>query len=208
MSEYINALILTYTAFVFAVLSPGPNVFGVLSTSLEKGRKAGALFGIGIAFGSLTWATLSVLGLTQIIAKYSILLLFVKVFGGCYLLYLAFKAFKSSKALAETKLTSIDVPKPNRYFASGYLLMMTNPKAALAWIAIVSLSTFSNAPVWVPVAAISGTFSLSVVIHISYAIIFTNKGFVKFYEKSRSKILKVFSVVYGGLGLKLLSSAN
>jgi len=208
MAEYINALILTYIAFVFAVLSPGPNIFGVLNTSLEKGRKAGVLFGIGIAFGSLSWATLSVLGLTQIIAKYSILLFFIKVFGGCYLLYLAFKAFKSSIAIAETKVASMGASKSNHYFSGGYLLMMTNPKAALAWVAIVSLSTFSNAPIWVPIAAILGTFSLSIAIHISYAFIFTNKVFVIFYEKSRSIILKVFSIVYGGLGLKLLSSAN
>ena len=208
MAEYINALILTYIAFVFAVLSPGQNVFGVLNVSLEKGRKAGVLFGLGIAFGSLTWATLSVLGLTQVIAKFSIVLLLVKIIGGCYLLYLAFKSFKSSKEISSKELASVGTSKVDRYFSGGYLLMMTNPKAALAWVAIVSLSTFNNAPSWVPIAAILGTFSLSVTIHISYAFIFTNKAFVRFYERARSKILKVFSAVYGGLGLKLLSSTS
>ena len=207
MAEYISALILTYIAFIFAVLSPGPNVFGVLSTSLEKGRSAGVLFGIGIAFGSLTWATFSVLGLTQVIAQYAMLLLLIKVFGGCYLMYLAYKAFKSSKNVVDVDIRKVKKSSKRRHFQAGYLLMMTNPKAALAWVAIVSLSTYNNAPVWVPLAAILGTFTLSMTIHILYAFIFTNKGFLHFYGKSRSKILKVFSVVYGGLGIKLLSSS-
>ena len=206
--EYIHALILTYTAFIFAVLSPGPNVFGVLNISLEKGRAAGMLFGAGIAFGSLTWATLSVLGLTQVVAKYAVVLFLVKVLGGCYLMYLAFKSFQSSKIVVSNNAIQVQNLAPKRYFTGGYALMMTNPKAALAWVAIVSLSTFENAPAWVSVAAIVGTFSLSVIIHIAYASVFSNKSFVQFYQKSRSRILKTFSVVYGGLGLKLLFSAN
>ena len=208
MVEYINALLLTYTAFIFAVLSPGPNVFGVLTISLEKGKAAGLLFGLGIAFGSLTWATLSVLGLTQIIAKYAELLFMIKVFGGCYLIYLAINAYKSAKIEAPDRTSKTHGIIPKRYFTGGYALMMTNPKAALAWVAIVSLSTFNNAPAWVSIAAIVGTFTLSVIIHVAYASIFSSRSFVRFYRKSRSKILKIFSVVYGGLGLKLLSSTN
>ncbi|TCS35201.1 LysE family translocator [Reinekea marinisedimentorum] len=208
MVEYINALLLTYTAFIFAVLSPGPNVFGVMNISLEKGKAAGLLFGLGIAFGSLTWATLSVLGLTQIIAKYAELLFLIKVFGGVYLIHLAIKAYKSSKTEIPSNSSKTHDLLSKQYFAGGYTLMMTNPKAALAWVAIVSLSTFNNAPAWVSIAAITGTFSLSVIIHVAYASIFSSRPFVRYYRKSRSKILKVFSIVYGGLGMKLLSTTN
>lgn len=208
MAEYIQALIFTYIAFIFAVLSPGPNVLGVLNTSLEKGRVAGIFFGVGIAFGSLSWATLSVLGLTHIISKYSFLLIAIKILGGFYLLFLAYKAFNSSRDIEPFYVGSVEEVKSERYFFNGYLLMMTNPKAAMAWVAIVSLSTFSNAPFWVPISAIIGTFSLSLLIHTVYAIIFSNSAFVAFYSKSRNGILKVFSAVYGSLGIKLLASTK
>jgi threonine/homoserine/homoserine lactone efflux protein len=207
MTEYIHGLLLTYVAFTFAVLSPGPNVFGVLNVSLEKGKAAGTLFGIGIAFGSLTWATLSVLGLTQFISQYAVLLLLLKVFGGLYLIYLALKAYISSKTTNKGLIPDIDLIS-TRYFTGGYALMMTNPKAALAWVAIVSLSTYSDAPIWVPMAAIAGTFVLSILIHVAYATVFSNGSFVSFYRRSRSRILKVFAFIYVGLGLKLLASAN
>lgn len=208
MAEYLQALMLTYTAFIFAVLSPGPNVFGVLNTTLEKGRTAGMLFGLGIAFGSLTWAAFSVIGLTQVVAKYSMLLTLIKILGGCYLLYLAFRAFKSSKEVVPFNVNQVPGNRSKRSLLSGYLLMMTNPKAALAWVAIVSMSTFSGAPAWVSLAAVFGTFILSVLIHISYALIFGNRLFIDFYSKAREGLLKTFSVVYGGLGLKLLTSTN
>jgi threonine/homoserine/homoserine lactone efflux protein len=207
MGEYINALILTYIAFVFAVLSPGPNVLGVLSTSLERGRSAGIFFGVGIAFGSLTWATFSVLGLSQVIAKYTLFLVIIKIFGGCYLMLLAFKAFKSSRNVMSINTINVKQSRSSEHFKAGYLLMMSNPKAALAWISIVSLSTFNNAPTWVPIAAVLGTFTLSLLIHIFYAFLFANREFVKFYGKSRSKILMIFSVVYCALGIKLLTTA-
>jgi len=208
MTDYIYGLLFTYLAFIFAVLSPGPNIFGILNITLEKGRSAGFLFGFGIALGSLTWASLSVLGLTQLIAQFGYLLFIVKILGGGYLLYLAYMAFNSSKQNLLGSLNSNNTDRPKKYLLRGYLLMMTNPKAAMAWIALVSLSTFSGAPLWVPLAAVLGTFLLSIVIHTTLACVFSNNSFLTYYSKARSRILKAFAIVYGGLGIKLLTSAD
>lgn len=205
MTEYTTALLMTYVAFLFAVLSPGPNMLGILNIALERGRVAGVFMGFGIALGSLTWATLTVVGLTQFIAKNGYLLQLIKILGGLYLLYLAYMAFKSSGK--ELKVTPEVASQGVRsYFLRGYLLMMTNPKAALAWVAIVSLTTFSSGPLWLSVAAVSGTFSISVVVHTVFAIAFSNRTFVQQYSLYKSGLQKGFAVVYSGLGVKLLSS--
>lgn len=197
---------MTYIAFLFAVLSPGPNVLGILNVSLEKGRSAGVVMGFGIALGSLTWATLTVVGLTQFIAKYSFLLQLIKILGGLYLLYLAYLAVKSSGG--ELQIAKDEPARSDRnYFLRGYLLMMTNPKAALGWVAIVSLTTFSSGPLWLSIAAVGGTFSISVVVHTIFAIAFSSSAFVQQYALYRRGIQKGFAVVYSGLGVKLLSSS-
>lgn len=217
MHDHIIALLLTYIAFLFAVLSPGPNVLGILNTSLEKGRTAGVVMGVGIAFGSLTWATLTVIGLTQFIAKYSFLLQAVKIMGGLYLLFLAYTALKSSQ-LRHLEFNAKPANQPgnlsrrkhslNGYCLRGYLLMMTNPKAALAWLAIMSLTTFSSGPMWLSVAAVTGTFTISLVAHVLFAIAFSHTSFAASYARYRGYLLKGFSVIYGGLGIKLLSLRN
>lgn len=206
MTEYTTALLMTYLAFLFAVLSPGPNMLGILNVSLEKGRNAGVFMGFGIALGSLTWATLTVVGLTQFIARYSFLLQLIKILGGLYLLYLAYLAFKSSGS--ELQVAVGEPARSDRnYFLRGYLLMMTNPKAALAWVAIVSLTTFSSGPLWLSIAAVGGTFSISVVAHTIFAIAFSSPAFVQQYALYRRGLQKGFAVVYSGLGVKLLSSS-
>lgn len=59
-------------------------------------REAGISLAFGIAVGSLTWATLSVIGLTVIFSEFSLALYVVKILGGAYLLWLAYKSFKSA----------------------------------------------------------------------------------------------------------------
>jgi len=56
-----------------------------MGTSIGAGRKAGTVLALGI-FGSLTWALLT----------YALALTAIKMVGGIYLLWLAYKAFKSA----------------------------------------------------------------------------------------------------------------
>jgi threonine/homoserine/homoserine lactone efflux protein len=49
---------------------------------------------LGVAAGTLTWALLTAIGLSTLLATYASALLFIKIFGGLYLLWLAYKAFR------------------------------------------------------------------------------------------------------------------
>ena len=208
MTDYLAALLMTYMAFLLAILSPGPNILGVLNTSLEQGRAAGVQMGVGIALGSLTWSTLTVVGLTQYVAQYGVVLQIIKVMGGLYLIFLAYQALKSSMHEGQRDKGRAEEAQAGSYFLRGYLLMMTNPKAALAWVAIISLATFSSSPAWLPVALIAGTFTISIVVHVLLAMAFSSKPFAEKYWLCRAGILRGFSAVYGGLGVKLLSSVR
>lgn len=50
---------------------------------------------------------------------------------------------------------------------------MTDPKAALARIATISLGLQPGAPLWVVAVIVGGIFILSVVIHTLYAVTFS-----------------------------------
>lgn len=64
---------------------------------------------------------------------------------------------------------------PITYMVRGYVIQMTNPKAALAWIAIISLGLQEGAPFWVGVMIVVGTFVVSIVVHLTYAAAFSNQ---------------------------------
>ena len=86
------------------------------------------------------------------------------------------------------------------------MIQMSNPKAALAWIAIISLGLQAGGPIWVAVSIVAGTTVLSVVIHCVYAIAFSTTPMVRLYGKARRWIQSTLGAFFAFVGLKLLSS--
>jgi len=207
---YLPGILLAYSAFLLAIASPGPNVLAVIGTSMSVGRSSGIALAMGVATGSFTWAVLTVFGLSAILASYASALIAIKIFGGLYLLWLAYKSFKSaaSKHDIEAKELAGGRRTPLGYLKRGYLIQMTNPKAALAWIAIISLGLRHDAPLWVGAAIVIGTFILSIVIHLLYAVAFSTPVMVKVYGNSRRIIQGVLGTFFALAGLRLLTSRS
>lgn len=207
---YLPGILLAYTAFLLAIASPGPNILAVIGTSMGVGRGSGIALALGVASGSFTWALLTVFGLSALLATYAWALLGIKVFGGAYLLWLAYKTFKSaaSRHDIEAKELAGGRRTPFGYFRRGYIIQMTNPKAALAWIAIISLGLKGGAPHWVGAVIVLGTFALSVGIHVLYALAFSTPVMVRAYGKARRTIQAVLGTFFAFAGLRLLTSRS
>lgn len=199
---------MAYAAFLLAIASPGPNILAVIGTSMSVNRKSGIALALGVATGSFSWAVLTVIGLSAILTKYAIALTAIKVFGGLYLLWLAYKSFKSAASAHDIEANELDGGKrsPLGYAKRGFIIQMTNPKAALAWIAIISLGLTENAPVWVGATIVIGTFVLSVIIHTLYAVAFSTPLMVRMYGKARRGIQATLGAFFAFAGIKLLAS--
>jgi threonine/homoserine/homoserine lactone efflux protein len=208
ISLYLPGIILAYSAFLLAIASPGPNILAVIGTSMGVGRSSGMSLAMGVATGSLTWAVLTVFGLSAILATYASALLAIKIFGGLYLLWLAYKSFKSAASTHDIEAKELAGGRrtPFGYLKRGYIIQMTNPKAALAWIAIISLGLKEGAPLWVGAIIVVGTFLLSVAIHLMYAVAFSTPAMVRLYGKSRRAIQGVLGTFFAFAGLRLLTS--
>ena len=207
---YLPGIILAYTTFFVAIASPGPNILAVLGTSMSAGRKRGIALALGIAAGSFCWAILSVAGLSALLASYAAALRVVKIAGGMYLLWLAYKSFRSaaSKHDLETRTLAGSPRSPMGYVVRGLTIQMTNPKAALAWIAIMSLGLQAGAPAWVAISLVLGTSILSIVIHCLYAVAFSTTLMVRLYSKARRSIQATLGALFAVAGLKLLTSRS
>lgn len=207
-ATYLPGIILAYSAFLLGICSPGPNVLAVMGTSMSVGRTSGVSLAMGIAVGSLTWAVLTAFGLSALLATYASALFAIKLFGGAYLLWLAYKAFKSAAAAHDIEAKELNGGKRTKfgYARRGYIIQMTNPKAALSWIAIISLGLQDGAPIWVAVSIVFGTFILSIICHLLYAIAFSTPLMVRIYGKARRVIQGILGTFFALAGLKLLTS--
>ena len=208
LATYLPGILLAYSVFLVSIMSPGPNILAIMGTSMGVGRSSGLALAMGVATGSMIWATLTALGLTAIIASYAILLTAIKIVGGLFLLWLAYKAFKSAASAHDIDATvSNDEGRGLMgYFFKGLTVQMTNPKAALAWIAIVSLGMQAGAPSWVAIVIVVGTTVLSVICHVLYALVFSTPPMVRVYAKGRRWVQGTLGVLFTFAGLKLLTS--
>ena len=207
---FLPGILLAYSAFLLAIASPGPNILAVIGTSMSVNRRSGMALAMGVATGSFTWALLIVFGLSAILATYASALVAIKIFGGLYLLWLAYESFKSAASSHDIEAKELAGGRrtPLGYFRRGYIIQMTNPKAALAWIAIISLGLRDGAPLWVGAVIVLGTFALSIIIHLLYAVAFSTPVMVRLYGKARRAIQAVLGAFFALAGLRLLASRS
>lgn len=208
ISPYLPGILLAYSAFLLAIASPGPNILAVIGTSMGVGRKSGICLALGVAAGSFGWALLTACGLSTLLVAYAPAITVIRIGGGLYLLWLAYKSLRSAASAHDTEAVTLagGARSPAGYFMRGFVIQMTNPKAALAWIAIISLGLGEEAPLWVGFSIVAGTAILSVIIHCAYAVLFSTPAMVKAYSKARRWIQGTLGAFFAFAGLKLLLS--
>lgn len=203
----LQSFLLAWLGVVAAQASPGPNMFAVAETALGGGRRAALLVVTGIGTGSLVWALLAALGLGALFAAIPVLLTILKFVGGAYLLYIGIRglyaAFKgTSPALQAERAPLTDLAAWRR----GFLVVMTNPKAALMWMAIATFlfgAGLGNGEVLAfgPVVAIS-----ALTIYGFYGWLFSTSLATRGYARFWRWIGAAFGTAFSALGLSLIAS--
>lgn len=130
-------------ATVALAISPGPDNIFVLTQSITNGKKYGLATTAGLISGCLLHTTLLAFGISAIINRNEILFLGIKVFGACYLFYLAYRVYKSE---AMSGLPVNNVPKKGlgKLFWQGFIMNVLNPKVTLFFLAFFPAFLFSN----------------------------------------------------------------
>ncbi len=205
---YLPGILLAMSAFSLALMSPGPNVLAIIGTSIQVGRPQSIAMAVGIGSGTFLWVLLAVVGFTTLVSQFAFVMMALKVLGGAYLIWLGFKSLKSaSKAkLVETSVVNLDSHKA--YFLRGLAVQMTNPKSALANLAIASVGVHAGAPMWVGASIVLGCTAISLIAHVAYAIAFSTQTMVSVYARGRRVLEAAMGTFFCVLGLRLLTDRS
>lgn len=205
----LASLLLAYTAYLIATVSPGPANLAIVATSLRDGRRAGLQLAAGVVLGSLTWGALAALGLSALLLKYAELAEVLRIAGGIFLLWLAARSLRSA-------LRSDHAPAPARvrdpsglaFFSKGLAIHLTNPKSIFAWVAIIAIGVVPGAPAWTAFAIVGGCWVLGIVVFGGYALAFSTPRMAQAYGRFRRIIESATAVVFGVAGVRLLLGAR
>lgn len=198
-------LLLAYAAYFIGTASPGPSNLAIMSIAASHGRKAALMFALGVISGSMFWATVATLGVSAALIAYSQFIIAVKVFGGLYLLWLAFKSGRSALASAAASAVETErTPTLTSVYSRGVMLHLTNPKAILVWVSIVALS--SNSTGSSHSALVAGCAAIGCLVFGGYAVLFSTDSARRLYVRTRRALEGCLAVAFGFAGIKLLAS--
>jgi threonine/homoserine/homoserine lactone efflux protein len=205
----LHHLLLVYTAYIVGAASPGPSNMRIMGVAMHRGRRPALMLAAGVISGSFFWGSIAATGVSAVLTQYAEALTLLKILGGAYLLFLAFKAARSALTSTEKVEREIaDAPALSgwRLYQRGLLMHLTNPKALLGWVATMTLGLGAQATPQTVAVILAGCAVLSVTIFCGYALVFSTAPMIRAYRRARRWIEGTLALVYATAGLKLLYS--
>lgn len=183
MAEYLPQLMLAWSIQLMGVISPGPSVALILGVAVSQGRLPSLITAFGIGCASIILSTTTVLGITAIFAQMADLMTVIRLAGAAYLLWLAWKAFRSMTTRPDLEPREIRQIGAWKAGLTGFGLQLSNPKAILFWLAIASVGGVGDAPPSAILLFIAVAFVISFVGHGGYALLLSSTPFRRLYVR-------------------------
>ncbi|WP_121067403.1 LysE family translocator [Chachezhania antarctica] len=196
-------------AFFIVAVSPGPATLAVSTASAASGRRSAMLFGCGLGAGLGFWGLVAATGLGAILQMTTPLLVALKVFGGLYLLWLAFGSARSAMRKSEAHNSASDnAPvSEGQWFLRGLVLNLSNPKAVVAWMAALSVGLGAESD-WMGVAIATGCcVVIGFAIYAGYAAAFSIAAVMRGYAGLRRWVDGAVALLFSVAWLALIRSA-
>jgi len=130
-----SALSLFITATLILVFMPGPNTLYIIARSVQQGRVAGIVSGLGVQAGTLFHIAAAAFGVSALLLTSALAFNIVKYAGAAYLIYLGIKTLLTKEKLEPTQ--EIKRADLSRVFSQGVIVNLLNPKTALFFFAFL-----------------------------------------------------------------------
>lgn len=194
MSEQISTVLI---ASFFLTIAPGPDVMYVIAQSISKGKKYGLASAIGLSVGLLFHTALLAFGISQLISQNESIFLAIKYLGALYLLWLAYKVWKSSPQTDMVPMEKSPKKYPITNTFQGLIMNISNPKVLMFFLAIIpNFIDLSNENIKGQIFVMGIIFVVQALIIFSLYAILASKltGFLRENTKFQ-RFLKYFQII-------------
>jgi len=207
VNDYLFVIPITI-AGIIGVMSPGPSFLFVAQTTLNKSREHGLATSLGLGTGAAIFTLLSCFGLFVILEAAPFLYGTLKVLGGIYLFYLAYKIWNSSDNNNESSSIVIqdNTVKGKGYMKSfffGLLTQLSNPKTAIVIGSVIMAFLPHEVPPYTFLILTVLTFITDSGWYCIVAVALSTARAKKVYDRFKTHINRVASGLMALLGTKL-----
>ncbi|TYP98803.1 threonine/homoserine/homoserine lactone efflux protein [Tenacibaculum adriaticum] len=167
-------------------ISPGPDNIFVLTQSIVNGKKFGLATVAGLMTGCIVHTTLVAFGVSEVIKRNENLFFVIKLFGAGYLLYLAYKVFKSDATITFST-DNVEQKSTTELFKTGFWMNVLNPKVTIFFLAFFPQFLFSKDISTVYQFYVLG-FVFILVSFVIFSLIAVLAGSISDYIKQNEKV--------------------
>ena len=194
-------------ASVILALVPGPDNIFVLTQSALYGKASGLWVTLGLCTGLIVHTTAVALGVAVIFQVSAVAFYLLKIVGVCYLLYLAWHAFRASATQIQSgKSRGLTF---SRLYRRGIIMNVTNPKVSIFFLAFLpQFADPERGALTLQIIMLGFIFIIStVLIFGSVALLAGALGeWLNRSNKAQLMLNKVAGTVFIGLALKLITT--
>ena len=133
--DWLTLLSLTIATFVYAI-SPGPGLFAVLAISTRYGAMPAMWLSFGHTVGDIIYVTVAMLALSALAEIISNSLLYVKILGASYLIYIGYQQWRSKGVRFEQSNKKESILK---LLLAGFIVGVTNPKTIIFYLSFLPI---------------------------------------------------------------------
>ena len=189
-------------------ISPGPSFVYVAQNAVARSRNHGLATALGTGVGAAIFALLALLGLQAFLLAVPVAYTALKIAGGVYLLWLAFKMVRHSRDPLAVGNISYSEKSLMTTFRDGLFTQLSNPKTAVVFASIFTALLPREVPAYYYVALPLISFIIDAGWYSLVTIALSAERSRNVYIRFKTVIDRVAGSVMALLGLKLIFSSR
>lgn len=208
MSDLLALATILLTVLIGAA-SPGPSFIFMTRTAVARSRRHAFMGVLGMGVGSMVFSASALFGLHAVFTHVAWLYAALKIAGGLYLIYLAWRLWRG--AAEPLVLSGGETPSPvsrGRAFATALMVQLSNPKTAIFYASIFTAMLPAQAPPWIFFALPPLVFLIEISWYGCVVLAFSSGPSRAAYLRSKLWIDRICGALMGAIGVKLIVSAS
>ncbi len=154
----LSSLPLFLAAATILLITPGPDMAFITAVGMTQGQRPAIMGAAGVGLSMFSHSVIAAAGLTAILAASSLAFDLVRIAGSAYLVFLAYKAFRSGTVMPGARPVSTGGLES---FRQGFLTNLLNPKVILfTSLFLVQFASTGHGPAFVQVVSLGAVLAL------------------------------------------------
>jgi len=204
---YLPHIIALFGAWVAFIISPGPSFATTMHYASTRSRHEGISAALGVTSALTIWLICSLLGLSVLFTRLSVLSQVLKVVGAIYLAYVGVKMVVHARhANVQAAKATASAHRFHRgsSWNAGLLTTLSNPKVVVFFSSLLAIFLPKHLPMWMQVGITGLLVSFAAGWFIIVACIFSIGPITKAYYRAQCWIDRCTGGIFITLGLLLV----